>query len=60
LINKQQNLLNLCLLLTYIIVRRVYLVLGSYYLQQYEKDPLFYGGSVKKKRGESSQGMMKG
>ncbi len=26
--NKQQNILNLCLLLTYIIVRRVYQVLG--------------------------------
>ena len=28
LVNKQQNILNLCLLLTYIIVRRVYQVLG--------------------------------
>jgi hypothetical protein len=28
--NKQQNILNLCLLLLYIIVRRVYSVLGSY------------------------------
>ena len=33
--NKQENILNLCLLLSYIIVRRVYSVLGSYYLQYF-------------------------